>query len=61
MPHPKAGYIDAILFLSRANFFLAMPGEPYMTLLPLHPTGLPSQVGEGYLQATNKKSICPLS
>jgi len=34
MPHPKAGYMDALFFLSRANFFLAMRGEPYMTLDP---------------------------
>jgi len=31
MPHPKAGYMDAIFFLSPTNFFLASRGEPYMT------------------------------
>ena len=35
MPHPKAGYMGAIFFLSRANFFLASRGEPYMTLFSL--------------------------
>jgi len=29
--HPKAGYMEAIFFLSRSNFFLASRGEPYMT------------------------------
>jgi len=32
MPHPKAGYMDAIFFLPRTNFLLASRGEPYMTL-----------------------------
>ncbi len=32
LSHPKAGYMDAIFFLSRSNFFLASRGEPYMTL-----------------------------
>jgi len=34
MPHPKAGYMDAIFFLPRTNFFLASRGEPYMTPFP---------------------------
>jgi hypothetical protein len=33
LPHLKAGYMDAIFFLSRTNFFLASRGEPYMTPL----------------------------
>lgn len=31
MPHLKAEYMVAIFFLSRANFFLASRGEPYMS------------------------------
>ena len=41
MPHPKAGYMDAIFFLPQTNFFLASRGEPYMTLFSLFsPYGL---------------------
>lgn len=29
-PHPKAGYMDAILFSPPTSFFLASRGEPYM-------------------------------